>query len=85
VAKFIAVQLESCHANTDGDAWYLYVEGSLVDYVDEVGSEALSTEIEDLVEQVGAPLGIEVEDFEEVPTPLSKHTGLRRYYVGAAV
>jgi hypothetical protein len=79
--KLVCVQLETCHANHDGTAWYAYFDGKPKDVED----GAWSREIEKLAKKDGAPLGIEVGDYEEVPTALSKHTGLLRYYVGAAV
>ena len=64
MAKLISVKLETCHANSDGVAWYAYFEGD-------------PTEDELTVEAV-------FED-EEVPDRLSKHAGLRRYFVSPAV
>lgn len=79
MAKLIYVQLETCHANTDGVAWYAYFEG-------EPTEEELDTcfDNDDLVEK--APLGRldEGDPKEEVPNPLSRATGLRRYCVDGA-
>jgi hypothetical protein len=81
--KLVAVQLETCHANTDGSAWYGYFDGPVSLDDDDLG-DALERELEEAVEKSDAPLGIEVGDWEEVPSALSKYAGLRRYYVGAA-
>jgi hypothetical protein len=81
-ANLVAVQLEANHANTDGSAWYAYFSGDVgEDFVD----DALINEIEDSVKGSGVPLGIEIEDFEEVPSELSKYAGLKRYYVGQGI
>jgi hypothetical protein len=83
--KIIAVQLEACHANPDGSAWYAYCDGPLEDLTPLIGEDGIAAEIEDLVGKSGVPLGIDCEDWDEVPSELSKHANLRRYYVGAAV
>ena len=83
--KIIAVQLEPCHANTDGSAWYVYVEGLLSDLFDNLGVAGVEAELEDLVKESGVPLGIEFAHWEEAPTALSQYARLQRYYVGAAV
>ncbi len=85
--KLVAVQLETCHANSDGTAWYGYFTGP-VEFEEEdtlPADESVIEEVEAAVEKSSDPLSIEVEDWEEVPNALSRHTGLRRYYVGAAV
>ena len=81
-SKLVAVQLETCHANTDGTAWYAYFTGEFPE-----DNFKILKEIEKAAKEDGAPLGVEIEEdsVEEVPNALSKHTGLRRYYVGAAV
>lgn len=80
--KVIAVQLETCHANTNGTAWYAYLDGEFPE-----NNFKVLKDIETAAKQDGAPLGVEIEEdsIEEVPNALSKHTKLRRYYVGAAV
>lgn len=80
--KLVAVQLETCHANTDGTAWYAYFTGEFPE-----NNFQILKEIEKAAKQDGAPLGIEIEEdsVEEVPTSLSKFAALKRYYVGAAV
>jgi len=83
--KIIAVQLEPCHANTDGSAWYAYVEGSLDDMASDLGKDGVTLDLEDLVKKTGLPLGIDCTDWEEVPNDLSRYARLKRYYVGGAV
>jgi len=78
VAKLVYVQLETNHANTDSVAWYAYFVGA-------PSEEELANclDYEDVRES--APLGAEpCEDPEEVPNLLSKHTGLRRFFVANA-
>lgn len=78
----VAVQLETCHANTDGTAWYAYSTEPLP-----TGplSADLRKEIVRLAKKDGAPLSPAFEDDpEEVPSALSKAAGLRRYYVACA-
>ncbi len=78
MAQLIAVQLETCHANTDGTAWYAYYDG-LPSHFDE-------TELAAASKTDGAPLGIEFDTgFEEVPSGLSDFANLRRFFVGSAV
>jgi hypothetical protein len=79
--KLVAVQLETCHANTDGTAWYAYLDGPTTLWAE------MLLEIEEAAKKDGAPLGVEIDEdsIEEVPNSLSRHTGLKRYYVGAAV
>jgi hypothetical protein len=83
MAKLIWVQLETCHANRDGTAWYAYFEGEPTEAELEVGAVFADR---DLVEE--APLGWDDEDEynvpEEVPNPLAEYAGLRRYYVAGA-
>ena len=83
--RLVALQLETCHANTNGTAWYAYVEGEgTPSQAQSLAGEAYQGHDADRVEN--APLSAEfVADPEEVPNALSRHTGLRRYYVAAAV
>ena len=79
------MKLETCHANSDGVAWYAYFEGDPTE--DELTVEAV---FEDEEVREGGPLGWDSEDeydteAEEVPDRLSKHAGLRRYFVSPAV
>jgi len=83
--KLISVELETCHANPDGTAWYAYVEGTIEELEEECGRASLEATFKHYAKANGAPLGLEPEDWEEVPNRLSKHTKLKRYYVGAAV
>lgn len=79
VAKLVWAQLETCHANSDGVAWYAYYSGEPAE------DELLSWNYDlGLVED--APLGHDVDLtlFEEVPNALSQATNLRRYFVAAA-
>jgi hypothetical protein len=81
MVKLIAVQLETCHHNNDGTAWYGYFDGE----IDNV--EPYKEEIRQKAKSDGAPLGCDFENDEElepVPNLLSKHTGLFRYYVAGA-
>lgn len=78
MAKLIYVQLETCHANNDAVAWYAYYEGEPT--VDE-----LNLCFEDDTRVASSGLGwLGEEGAEEVPTPLSKAAGLRRYCVDGA-
>ena len=94
--KILAVQLETNCANIDGVAWYAYCDGDL--RVSDYASEASYRDaVKKLAEADGSPLSLSfneniepVETFEtfepvEVPNPLSKATGLRRYWVAYAV
>jgi hypothetical protein len=90
MAKLIAVQLETCHHNTDGTAWYAYYDGELDTaslFEDDALIEAWTTEIGAAAKKDGAPLGLEFVDSgqEEAPNALSEHAGLRRYLVALAV
>jgi hypothetical protein len=79
-SPLVVVQLETCHANTDGSAWYAYFdrEPTLQDKLDCLNDKS---KVED-----GGCLGAELEpdSFEFVPNIMSKALGLYRYYVGAA-
>ena len=77
MAQLITVRLETCHANSDGVAWYAYYEGQPTD--DEL-EDAFADR--SLVEE--GNLGWEEGDQEEVPNRLSEHAGLQRYYVAMA-
>jgi hypothetical protein len=77
LAQLVYVQLETSDYNPDGVAWYAYFDGEPTK--DELGKVFDNKTLVD-----GAPLGYELEDAEELPSPLSKHTGLRRYYVAMA-
>lgn len=77
-AKLVAVQLETCHANNDATAWYAYYDGPAGDFD--------RTAIERAAEKDGAPLNCDFDnDPEEAPNALSRHAGLRRYWVASAV
>ncbi len=79
----VAVRLETCHANTDGTAWYAYFDG--VDLADlQTRSSFWRKIMRAAAKADGAPLGVDFEEPEEVPNELSKHAGLKRYYVGGA-
>ena len=79
MAKLIYVQLETCHDNSDGVAWYAYFEGTPSE--DELES-CFEDESKVRSEQLGR---FDYGDLpEEVPSPLSVATGLKRYYVGGA-
>lgn len=71
----ICVQLETCHANKDGTAWYAYFAGDPSFDAGELAAVA---------GRDGAPLGFEAETPVEVPNDLSEYAGLRRFYVGFA-
>lgn len=80
MANLIYVNLEVCHANTDGSAWYAYFDGkpSYEDIQQAQTDESLRAK---------APLGLEADvlgEGEEAPTPLSEHAGMHRFYVGGA-
>jgi hypothetical protein len=78
--KPIAVQLETCHANHDGTAWYAY-------YPAEGDPDTSLDVVQALSEADGAPLGLEREygEPEQVDSRLSLAAGLRRFWVGGAV
>jgi len=81
MAKLIAVQLETCHANTDGTAWYAYFEGSITE---EDVEKFQQIAIKKAVKEDGAPLGLDFGCVEHVPNALSRHTCLLRFHVGGA-
>lgn len=77
--NFVHAQLETNHHNGAGSAFYAYFsqEPSEEDWREAVqeGSEG---------ERLGLVDPAEWGDREEVPTPFSARTGLRRYYLGGA-
>ena len=87
MARLIWTQLETCHANTDGVAWYAYFEGEPTQ--EELTVQTVFTDENESVRE-SAPLGWDSQDEyetepEEVSNPLSKHGNLRRYFVSPAV
>lgn len=84
--KLVAIQLETCHHNTDGVAWYAYYDGPLTEEDSVVKSFARKQEALKLVkdENVGLSVGEWSDSLEEVETGLSRHAGLRRYYAASA-
>lgn len=78
--NLIAVQLETCHANSDGSAWYAYFRTEPTEA--ELSDGRAFTEA---AKKDGGPLGLELSEAEEVPNDLSKAAGFRRYYVASAV
>ncbi len=91
--KLVAVQLETCHANTDGTAWYGYFTAKIASV------KPYRAEIRRKAKRDGAPLGVDFDDaYEEsdgldlrkdgkaelVQNALSRHAGLFRYYVAGA-
>jgi hypothetical protein len=87
MANLVAVQLETCHANTDGCGWYAYFDGE-PDVITLRKSKSFRKQVLKAVKDNGAPLGLlNDDDFEtvldeEVPNDLSRHTGLKRWYLG---
>lgn len=86
----VSIQLETCHANSDGTAWYAYIKGVTEPGTNEVVRPTIRL-VKSLMQGVEvsdydqAPLGFNLSDaIEEVPNHLSKHTGLWRFYVGEA-
>ena len=77
MAKLIYVQLETCHDNTDGVAWYAYWEGRPTE-------EQLLASFDDGSLVGGGPLGWDGVHPEEVPNPLSRHAGLTRWFLSQA-
>jgi hypothetical protein len=79
VAKLIWVQTETCHANESAVAWYAYFVGAPTE-------QELAAVFADAALVGSCSLGPEDEGdrAEEVPSPLSAHAGLRRYFVAAA-
>lgn len=79
--KIIDLQLETHHENNDAVAWYAYVETS----EPKVNLGALESA---LINFEAEEFGVDNEgedpleyDLEEKPNKLSRHTGLRRFYV----
>lgn len=89
MATLIAVQLETNHFNRDGCAWYAYFDGE-PDVQALRADPAFQAEVRRLVHEDGASLGLlNDSDFDEVldeeaPTNLSRHAGLRRYFLDGA-
>lgn len=87
--NLIAVQLETSHDNHDGTAWYAYFDGELS--AGRLGGALtgvalFQSDLEYAAESDGAPLGLEFDGPPvEAPSALSRHAGLRRYRVAAAV
>lgn len=79
MVKLIYVQLETCHANPDGVAWYAYFDGPPT--VEDLES---AFDDESKVEQGSLGRLDFDEGPEEVSSPLSQAAGFRRYYVSAA-
>lgn len=80
MAKLVYVQLETVEENRAGVAWYAYFEG-------EPDSDDLDQVFDDPSKVCEAHIGPDFtyEEYrQEVPNPLSKHAGLRRWYVSAA-
>lgn len=80
MSKLVAVQLETCHANSDGSAWYAYLDGEFTE--EQFNDRSFRREVRELIKENGAPLRFEFDGLEEVPNRLSKATNLRRYYIG---
>ncbi len=87
--KLVAVQLETNDHNTDGVAWFAYVEGKTTSKQAQALAERAyddeeSPEFEELIS--GGALGADFScDPEELPNALSKYAKLRRFYVAHAV
>lgn len=81
--RLFSVELETCHANSDGVAWYAYVENGVLDFAD----PAVEKEVRAAIKSNSAPLGVDEyqgADAKEVPNKLSAKGGLRRFYVASA-
>jgi hypothetical protein len=79
-AKLISIQLETNHHNSSSVAWYAYFKGEQALPPSEAFIEAaMNSTKEDLSLDEYDP-----SSWEEVPTTLSRSSGLRRYYVGGA-
>lgn len=76
----VAVQLETCHANRDGSAWYAYYPSDRVGREPDFGEVGLIL----LSRADGAPVGLEPCEPVLVPSALSVAAGMRRYHVGNA-
>jgi hypothetical protein len=79
-AKLISIQLETSHHNSSGVAWYAYFKG-------EQALPPSEEFIEAAMNSTQERLSLEEYDpssWEEVPSTLSRGSGLRRYYVGGA-
>ena len=94
MAKLIYVQLETCHDNTDGVAWYAYWEGRPTEeqllaawyayWEGRPTEEQLLASFDDGSLVGGGPLGWDGVHPEEVPNPLSRHAGLTRWFLSQA-
>jgi len=90
LAKLVAVQLETNHDNADSTAWYAYFDGEVDTEGAWQGAPAyvagLRAALRRAASADGAPLGLEFDGPPaEAPSALSRHAGLRRYRVAAAV
>jgi hypothetical protein len=78
MANLICVKLETCHANTDGTAWYAYFD-------DIPTQEEINICFDDPTKRDDEGLGLDSLDGPElVPNVLSKHFNIFRYYIGTA-
>lgn len=85
--KLIHVQLEVCHANSDGVSWYGYFRnlptGPYIDQPDQTLLDECAARA--ATHRNGGSIELsQVGETEEVPTEITKETGLRRFYVGQA-
>lgn len=80
MTSFVCSQLETCHANDDADAVYAYfrTEPNPADW-----EEAVESEQDGSIGLIKSE-ACGWEEREEVPTPLSKASGFKRYYLGGA-
>lgn len=82
--KLVAIQLEACH-HSGGLAWYAYYDEEVTEDFFVEGKEAFRIAYHLLVETGdNERLGDWADSLEEVPTRLSRHAGLRRYYAASA-
>ena len=94
----IYIQLETCHANPDGSAWYAYFDDDEIS-PDEIKRQVLGAynnksekyenydnsgplSLINLDDPDGDPINL--DDIEEVPSPLSRAAGFKRFYIGDA-
>jgi len=85
MAKLVMVKLETCHANSDGCAWYAYFEGEPSGGELEVGAVFADVQLVESASLGWDSDGEYGEEPEEVPNLLSKAAGFRRYYVSPAL
>jgi hypothetical protein len=88
MAKLVCVQMETNDHNTDGVAWFAYVDGKMTAHEAQRLAEGVydseDPDNDDLV--AGGPLGADFScDPEELPNALSQYTKLTRFYVADAV